>query len=59
VTADGKGDPAEMRDERRVAYVAYTRAIGRLELHYRRVCDQNPKRITSASRFITEAGLTV
>ena len=52
--------PEELLEERRVAYVAFTRAQERLIVHYRRKEDQAQgpgRRISKPSRFIAEAGL--
>ena len=47
-----------VNDERRLAYVAFTRAKERLIVHYRRPQDQNAERgIRKPSRFLYEAGI--
>ena len=47
-----------VRDERRLAYVAFTRAKEALLLHTREPADQDPhRRVKLPSRFIGEAGL--
>jgi len=51
-----RGDEEE---ERRLCYVAITRAKERLVLHYRRDCDQAEGRKTKPpSRFLSESGVT-
>ncbi|MDZ4250359.1 MAG: ATP-dependent helicase [Candidatus Nanopelagicales bacterium] len=51
-------EPDGVRDERRVAYVALTRAKDRLDLHWRRPADQDHHYKTKApSRFLYESGV--
>ena len=53
-------DPRGAEEERRVAYVAFTRAREQLVLHYRRAEDQNVERgVKAPSRFLKESGITV
>ena len=52
-------EPDGLHEERRVCYVAMTRARERLVLHYRRPEDQSENRPTRArSRFVGECGVT-
>lgn len=51
-------EPGGIEEERRIAYVAATRAKERLIVHYRRVSDQSEEgRIKEPSRFLSEMGL--
>jgi len=51
-------EPGGIEEERRIAYVAATRAKERLIVHYRRVADQSEEgRIKEPSRFLAEMGL--
>ena len=53
-----KEGPEGLRDERRVCYVAFTRAAERLVLFYREIQDQSPKRkLRPVSPFLEEARL--
>jgi DNA helicase-2/ATP-dependent DNA helicase PcrA len=47
-----------VKDERRLFYVALTRARETAIMHYRRACDQNPERkIKCQSRYVAETGI--
>lgn len=51
-------EPEGVREERRLAYVAMTRAKETLGLHYRKPEDQDPTRkIKAPSRFLAESGV--